>query len=116
MFGIGSGELVLLGLVVLILFGPDKLPEIGRTIGRVMREFNRTKDIMESQIRAEMLSTESREAEEARRLETEASKQRAAARADDDEGADGQEGAEDESKPPSADAGDDTNLEEDEEG
>jgi sec-independent protein translocase protein TatA len=36
---VGAGELVLLFLVALVLFGPQRLPEIGRTIGRGLREF-----------------------------------------------------------------------------
>jgi sec-independent protein translocase protein TatA len=37
--GIGFWEIVLILVVALILFGPNKLPELGRTIGRSMREF-----------------------------------------------------------------------------
>ena len=36
---IGLPELVLLGLVVLLVFGPKRLPEMGRSLGRGMREF-----------------------------------------------------------------------------
>ena len=36
---IGPLEIVLLGLLAVIIFGPQKLPEIGRSIGRSMREF-----------------------------------------------------------------------------
>jgi sec-independent protein translocase protein TatA len=36
---IGPFELLLLGLLAVIIFGPQKLPEIGRSIGRSMREF-----------------------------------------------------------------------------
>ena len=36
---IGVPELVLLGLVVLLVFGPKRLPEMGRSLGRGMREF-----------------------------------------------------------------------------
>jgi sec-independent protein translocase protein TatA len=36
---IGPLELLLLGLLAVIIFGPQKLPEIGRSIGRSMREF-----------------------------------------------------------------------------
>jgi sec-independent protein translocase protein TatA len=32
-------ELLLLGLVVLVIFGPKRLPEMGRSLGRGMREF-----------------------------------------------------------------------------
>jgi sec-independent protein translocase protein TatA len=36
---IGLPELLLLGLVVLILFGPKRLPEMGRGLGKGLREF-----------------------------------------------------------------------------
>ena len=36
---IGMPELLLLGLVVLVLFGPKRLPEMGRSLGRGLREF-----------------------------------------------------------------------------
>jgi sec-independent protein translocase protein TatA len=36
---IGPMEILLLGLLAVIIFGPQKLPEIGRSIGRSMREF-----------------------------------------------------------------------------
>jgi sec-independent protein translocase protein TatA len=36
---VGFPELLLLGLVVLVLFGPKRLPEMGRGLGRGLREF-----------------------------------------------------------------------------
>jgi sec-independent protein translocase protein TatA len=36
---IGFPELLLLGLVVLLVFGPKRLPEMGRSMGRGLREF-----------------------------------------------------------------------------
>jgi sec-independent protein translocase protein TatA len=36
---IGMPELLLLGLVALLVFGPKRLPEMGRSLGRGMREF-----------------------------------------------------------------------------
>jgi sec-independent protein translocase protein TatA len=36
---IGLPEIILLGLVALILFGPKRLPEMGRGLGKGMREF-----------------------------------------------------------------------------
>ena len=43
---IGAGELLILLLVVLLVFGPKRLPEMGRSLGRGMREFKNsvTKD------------------------------------------------------------------------
>jgi len=36
---VGFPELLLLGLVVLLIFGPKRLPEMGRSLGKGMREF-----------------------------------------------------------------------------
>jgi sec-independent protein translocase protein TatA len=36
---IGAGELLILLLVILLVFGPKRLPEMGRSMGRGMREF-----------------------------------------------------------------------------
>lgn len=44
--GLGMGEMVLIFLVVLLLFGAKKLPEIGSSLGKGIREFkNSVKDI-----------------------------------------------------------------------
>ncbi len=37
----GSGEIVVIFILVLLLFGPDKLPELARTIGRGIRELRK---------------------------------------------------------------------------
>lgn len=49
-----SGEMIFLFFLALILFGPKKLPEIGRTIGRFMNEFKRASNEFRSQIEAEI--------------------------------------------------------------
>ncbi|MDQ3321524.1 MAG: Sec-independent protein translocase protein TatB [Acidobacteriota bacterium] len=41
---IGTSELMLIGLVALIVFGPRKLPEFARTIGKTINEFRRSTD------------------------------------------------------------------------
>jgi len=41
---IGTSELMLIGLVALIVFGPRKLPEFARTIGKTMNEFRHSTD------------------------------------------------------------------------
>lgn len=46
--GIGPTGFILIILVALLLFGPSKLPELGRAFGRTLREFkNGAKDIMD---------------------------------------------------------------------
>ena len=54
-----SGEMVFLFFLALILFGPKKLPEIGRTIGRFMNEFRRASNEFRSQIESEINTYES---------------------------------------------------------
>ncbi len=39
MFGLGMGELLLILLIILILFGAGKLPEIGHSLGKSIRNF-----------------------------------------------------------------------------
>lgn len=50
MFDLGAGELVLIVFVVLILFGPKKLPELAQSLGRGMREFKRAQREFTEQI------------------------------------------------------------------
>jgi len=46
---IGMGELIVIMAIALIVFGPKKLPEVGKGIGKALREFNKAKsDFMES--------------------------------------------------------------------
>jgi len=57
-FSLGGGELLLVAVVALLLFGPDKIPQMARTVGKYMREFNKYRDIMESTVRAEIYKDE----------------------------------------------------------
>ncbi|WP_396151808.1 twin-arginine translocase TatA/TatE family subunit [Flavobacterium sp.] len=50
MFGIGGGELILIILVVLMLFGSDKIPEIARTLGKMFRQLKHATDDIKSEI------------------------------------------------------------------
>jgi sec-independent protein translocase protein TatA len=46
MFGIGAQELMIIFLIVLLLFGANRIPEIARGLGRGIRDFKRaTRDI-----------------------------------------------------------------------
>lgn len=58
MFGIGSWEFIIIAVLALLLFGPDKLPQFARTIGRFTRDFRRYKDLVESTMRAEVYATD----------------------------------------------------------
>ena len=54
MFGISGTELFIISLFAFIVFGPDKLPEIARTISNAIAMFKRTQEDMERTIKAEM--------------------------------------------------------------
>lgn len=46
MFGIGTQELLIIFLIVLLLFGANRIPEIGRALGKGIRDFKRaTRDV-----------------------------------------------------------------------
>ena len=49
---IGPGELILILAVILVVFGPGKLPEIGAAVGRSFREFRKaTTEAIEPEVR-----------------------------------------------------------------
>lgn len=50
MFGIGGGELVFIVLVVLMLFGSDKVPDIARTLGRGMQQLKNASNEIKTEI------------------------------------------------------------------
>ena len=50
MFDIGLQELVVIFVIALIVFGPKNLPQLGRALGRAMREFRRASDEFRSTI------------------------------------------------------------------
>lgn len=54
MFGIGGTELFIILLFGFLIFGPDKLPGMGRTIGRVIRQFRNAQDEMNKVIKTEV--------------------------------------------------------------
>jgi TatA/E family protein of Tat protein translocase len=60
--GIGPAELIFILVIALIVFGPKRLPEIGRTLGKTMREFRNLSEDLTSQLREE-LETASEEME-----------------------------------------------------
>ncbi|HMD18127.1 MAG TPA: twin-arginine translocase TatA/TatE family subunit [Terriglobales bacterium] len=54
-----SGEMIFLFLLALILFGPKKMPEIGRQVARFLNEFRRASNEFRSQIESEINSLDS---------------------------------------------------------
>ncbi len=68
-FGIGMGEVILILLIVLMVFGPGKLPEVARGLGKAVHEFRKyssalTRDFreeFEKEVREPPEETESRQ-------------------------------------------------------
>ena len=55
MFGIGEGELAIIVVFGFLLFGPDKLPQMGRTLGRAIRQFRETQEKMTAVVQSEII-------------------------------------------------------------
>ncbi len=53
MFGIGTGEILVILLIALLILGPKEIPKLARTLGRGMREIERTKDELKQSINFE---------------------------------------------------------------
>jgi TatA/E family protein of Tat protein translocase len=59
MFGsIGVPELLIIFAIALLIFGPKKLPEVGKSIGRALREFRKTSDEIKGKIEEEIQAEE----------------------------------------------------------
>ena len=54
MFGIGGQELLIIGLLFLVIFGPSKLPQMARDLGKFVTEARRSMD----EFKGELLSDE----------------------------------------------------------
>ncbi len=64
MFGtLGMPELILIFVVALLLFGPRKMPDIGRSIGRALGEFRRASNEFKRTIEDEVAAEEIRDVE-----------------------------------------------------
>jgi sec-independent protein translocase protein TatB len=63
MFGIGGQEIVIIGLLVLVIFGPNALPKMARDLGRFVGEARRSID----EFREELTAAEDDEDEESKR-------------------------------------------------
>ncbi|MBR4902466.1 MAG: twin-arginine translocase TatA/TatE family subunit [Victivallales bacterium] len=48
MFGMGMGEWLIIFLIILLLFGAKRLPEIARSLGKATNEFKKAKDELTS--------------------------------------------------------------------
>lgn len=54
----GTGELLVIMVLVLLLFGPDKLPDLARQAGKIMRKVNRMRSEVTHQINTALLDDE----------------------------------------------------------
>jgi sec-independent protein translocase protein TatB len=52
MFGIGGQEIVIIGLLFLVIFGPSKLPQMARDLGRFVSEARRSIDEFKDELTA----------------------------------------------------------------
>jgi sec-independent protein translocase protein TatB len=50
MFGIGGQEIIIIGLIFLVVFGPSKLPQMARDFGRFVNEARRSMDEFKSEL------------------------------------------------------------------
>ncbi len=70
MFGLGTTEIILIVLAILLLFGGKKIPELMRGLGQGIREFNAAKANVKSEIEENMknkpAATEKKSSEEAK--------------------------------------------------
>jgi sec-independent protein translocase protein TatA len=70
MFGpIGMPELIVIMVIALIIFGPRKLPELGRSLGRSLNEFKRASNELKHTLDEEIRVDEQRTAEQQRAAE-----------------------------------------------
>lgn len=63
MFGsIGMPELIIIFVIALVIFGPRKLPELGRSLGRSLSEFKKASNELRSTLEEEIRIEEQKEA------------------------------------------------------
>src|SRR5271165_6604105 len=55
---LGMPEMIFIFLLALVIFGPKKLPELGRQLGKVLAEFKKASNDFKSQLETEMLNIE----------------------------------------------------------
>ena len=58
-FGVGLPEMAVIGAVALLVFGPKRLPELGRTLGKTLRGFQTASKEFEREINKAMAEPES---------------------------------------------------------
>ncbi len=71
MFNLGFTELLLLGVIALVFLGPDQLPELARTVGRLLNEWKRATSDFQSTVTSHLTEDVQDRLKEARRDHTE---------------------------------------------
>jgi sec-independent protein translocase protein TatA len=69
LFNIGPEEIILILVLALIVFGPKRLPEIGRTLGKGMSEFRKASNDLKRTINAELALDEDEQTRHPRRMD-----------------------------------------------
>jgi sec-independent protein translocase protein TatA len=84
MFGsIGMPELIIILVIALIIFGPRKLPELGKSLGRSLNEFKKASQDLQNTLEQEIKIEEEKEKEATRPKPVEPEPERAASRDDE---------------------------------
>jgi len=58
MFGLGIPELMVIFVIALVVFGPKRLPDLGRSVGRAMSEFKKASQEFQDSVKEEMKEVE----------------------------------------------------------
>ncbi len=64
MFGVGFGEIILIVIVALLVFGPDKLPELAKQVGKGMRELKKASNDLQNSFHEAVYAEEIKELRE----------------------------------------------------
>ena len=71
MFGIGMPELIIIFVIALIVIGPNKLPDLARSLGKGLAEFKKASEDFQRSIHDETRKEEARKEDERRKKERE---------------------------------------------